>query len=178
MADDDDKDYEEISMKPTIIQVDPGVVENSLFRSMGYQADSHDSLELTKELEELKGIPDKVGVLLELLTRNYLRTLLGGQIISPLMGEDIVLDRVVQFTEMLMSVYIKNINKLVKNIEAKKISGEDFEIELVSLIEYMDSFFIVIREVMNRLITVMHINAPQPVRPPLVNVKIGYDKTI
>jgi len=33
-----------------------------------------------------------------------------------------------------------------------------------------------VRELINRLLTTVHINAPATIRPPLANIKIGYDK--
>jgi len=43
------------------------------------------------------------------------------------------------------------------------------------MLEWLELSFLTIRELLNRLLTSVHINAPPPVRPPLVNVKLGYD---
>ena len=65
--------------------------------------------------------------------------------------------------------------RLVKKIEEKKLRGEDFENEIRELLQYPDTAFITVRELINRLLTALHINLPPELRPPLVNLKVGYD---
>ena len=160
-----------------IIKIDPRTCEDILFRQMAYQLGEDTSIqEIPKEVDEIKEIPMRASMLMHFLTKNYLSTLLGGQIISPFMGKMIVLDRISQFGEILLSVCKRRISDLEKRIYEKKMRGEDFEKEIREILEDFELTFIVIRELINRLLTALHINSPPPIRPPLVNIKLGYDK--
>jgi len=166
---------EEAEQPGYIIKVDSRAAEENLFRLLAYQADSKYAIK-TPEVEEIKRVPSKVSAYIHELTRHYFNTILGGQIISPYMGRDIVLDRAIPFTEVLLSMLHERIQNLSKEIESKKLRGEDFEKEIRELLEYPEIAFITVRELLNRLLTAVHINAPPHLRPPLVNVKLGYDK--
>jgi len=160
-----------------IIKIDARAAEESLFRAMSYQISEDTTIqEIPKEVDEIKGLPLKASLLIHFLTKHYFGSILGGQIISPHMGKDIVLDRIIQFTEMLLSIHHNRLTSLQKKIVEKKLRGEDFESELRELLEYLDLVFIVVRELINRQLTAVHVNAPPPLRPPLVNVKLGYDR--
>jgi len=160
-----------------IIRIDSRAAEEQFFRAMSYQISEDTTIqEIPKEAEEIKSLPQKASLLIHFLTKHYFGSILGGQIISPHMGKDIVLDRIIQFAEMLLTIHQNRLNNLQKKILEKKLRGEDFENELRELLEYLDMSFLVVRELINRQLTAVHVNAPPPLRPPLVNVKLGYDR--
>ena len=160
-----------------IIKIDPRTVEDILFRQMAYQISEETPIqEIPPEVETVKELPTRAAILIHFLTKHYMSTVLGGQIISPYMGRDIALDRIIQYAEMLLSVLYNRLQELEKEIRAKKMRGEDFEKEVHLMLDNMEIILIVVREITNRILTAMHINSPPPLRPPLVNVKLGYDK--
>lgn len=172
------KETEELTegVKGVIIKVDPRNAEESLFKQMSYQVSEDTTIhEFPKEVDAIKDIPTKVSFLIHFLTKHYMGSVLGGQIISPHMGKDIYLDRSIQFAEVLVTIHNRRLSELEKKINEKKIRGEDFEYELREMLEWLELSFLTIRELLNRLLTSVHVNAPPPVRPPLVNVKLGYD---
>jgi len=158
-----------------VIKVDPKIVDETLFREFQIQMEVEPQEQLPEEAREIKEIPAKVASLIQVLTKHYFASALGGKIISPHFGRDILIDRAIQFTEILFSIHRQRISTLVKKIEEKKLMGEDFEKEIRELIEYPDLAFVTVRELLNRLLTALHINLPPELRPPLVNVKLGYD---
>lgn len=177
MAKEDREEYDdEVAYKPTIIQVEPTVVENNLFRAMSYQIDTSDKIDVDEKIRELHGVPQKVATIMQYLTKHYFGSMLGGQIIDPLFAKNIVMDRITQFAEMLMSVYINSVDGFIDKIEAKKVTGDSFENELNDLLDLIDTSFITLREIMNRFETAVHVNAKPEIRPPLVDAKIGYQK--
>ena len=172
-----EEDYdEEDYVKPTIIQVEPTVVENNLFKAMSYQIDTSEKIDVEEKIRELRGVPEKIATIMQYLTKHYFGSMLGGQIIDPMFAKNIVLDRVTQFAEMLMSVYVNSVDEVIDKIEAKKVTGDSFENELNDLLDMIDTSFITLREIMNRFETVVHVNAKPEIRPPLVDAKIGYQK--
>ncbi len=177
MARDEKEDYEDEDYgKPTIIQVEPTIVENNLFRAMSYQIDTTEKIDVEEKIRELGGVPKKVAMIMQYLTKHYFGSMLGGQIIDPLFAKNIVMDRITQFAEMLMSVYINSVDEFIDKIEAKKVSGDSFEREINDLLDLIDTSFITLREIMNRFETAVHVNAKPEIRPPLVDAKIGYQK--
>ena len=173
------REAEERAQSPrgVIIKIDSRQAEETLFKQMAYQISEDTRLsELPEEIEKIKDIPMKISTLLHFLTKHYLSVPLGGQIISPLFGKEIVIDRIAQFSEMLLSVINNRLLELQHKIEEKKMKGEDFEEEIREILTSIDISFIVVRELINRQLTAVHINAPVNLRPPLANVKIGFEK--
>lgn len=158
-----------------VIRIDPKAVEETLFREFHYQMEVDEKEGLPEDAEAIKGVPSKIAGLIQVLTRHYFSSVLGGKIISPHFGKDILIDRAIQFTEILFSIHTQRIADLVKKIEEKRIRGEDFENEIRELLQYPETAFITVRELINRLLTALHINLPPELRPPLVNLKVGYD---
>jgi hypothetical protein len=158
-----------------ILRVDPSVAEN-LFKGITYNLPSEVTL---KEIEdqlraELSKTPSKVAALIHFGSRVYFQTLLGGQIIPP-QARQVLMDRVSQFAQILFQMELKRIRELKAKIQQKALSGEAFEQELQEIEEEIVTYFIAIREFINRMLTVLYINAPANVRPPLANVKLGFE---
>jgi len=170
---------EAVAAGGVIIKVDPRFAEEFLFRQMGIQISRETTIsELPRipEAERVRELPDKVAVVLHNILNHYLGSMLGGQIISPQFGMPIYLDRVAQTVEMQVSVAESTLAKLIEDIEANRAKPEEVAEKVEQVLEWMDITFIVAREAMNRMLTAVHINAPPQLRPPLVNIKMGYSK--
>jgi len=165
------------SERGLVIKVDSRITEDTLFKEMAYQIPQQMlPSEVSKDLADLSSVPRKVTQFVHSILQPYMSTILGGQIISPHMGKDIVIDRIIQFAEIMLVQVQSRLGALSKKIYEKKIRGEDFEAELRDIFDTIDTSFITVRELINRLLTTVHINAPATIRPPLANIKIGYDK--
>lgn len=172
-------DERAVAVGGAIIKVDPRFPEEFLFKQMSYQYSRETTLsELPKipEVERVRQLPDKVAIVLHHVLFHYMGSMLGGQIISPQFGMPIYLDRIAQIVEMLISVAETTLASLVERIQEGRIEPEEVAEKVEEALEWVDITFIVAREAMNRKLTAVHINAPPQLRPPLVNIKIGYSK--
>ncbi len=161
--------------RPTLVRLDSMIAEKSLFEKLSYQV----SRELVLPKEKEKEIPamtfaSSVAMMVHSLLRHNTSTTLG-HIVSPQWGRKIVVDRIIQACEILIEEYKSKVYETTSKILDKKLRGEDFEGEVRELIEYQRLTLIAMREVINRYVTLFHINMPSPLRPPLANVKIGYE---
>jgi len=161
-----------------IIKIDSARAEQILFEEMAHNyAKILKAPEIPDDIRQLGKPPDRVALIVHLMMMHYTGTMLGGQIISPQFGLDIFIDRVIQVAEILLHrVGVEKLRELGRKIREKKVKGEDVIRELQEIQAWKTDVFIATREVINRFLTAMHINAPPPVRPPLVNIKLGYDK--
>ncbi len=163
-----------------IIKVDPRLAEEQLFQKMGLH--SVEMQKLKEPPEDIKKIREAMArasqMIHEVLTP-YMGTILGGQIIDPRNARDIILDRVTQIAEILVGEYRKRVSEFLRKVESigvRPVNREELVNEALILIEYPRLVQIVLREILNRFITSLYLNAPPHLRPALVNVKIGYDK--
>ena len=157
----------------SIIRIDSSVAEDYLFKQIAIQLlEPYTPEDFETRIE---AIPKTVSRLVHVITKEYFSTPLGGQILDPRYSREILVDRVAQFIEILLSVQREYIRSLKERIRERRIRGEDFEYELKRILNNFDVIFIVARELMNRLNVLMQINLPGRLRPPLANVKLGYE---
>jgi len=150
----------------TILKISPETVDEYILKQIALQALEEIPEEIDKQLEE---IPRTVVKIIDTVLRPYLLSRLGGQIIDPRFGREILTDRIIQFSEIVLSVVLERLDHIYKEIENKSISHENIENEVKKIINTSKISFIVIREISNRLFTLLQINAPATVRPPLAN---------
>ncbi len=156
-----------------IIRVEAGLAEENLFKQLALQIlEAYAPEEFETRIESM---PRMVAKLVHIITKEYFSTPLGGQILDPRYSRDIVIDRVCQFMEVLLNVHRRYIEELLQNIQYKKMKGEEFRDELAKILNNFKIIYIVARELMNRLLVLSQINLPAPVRPPLANVKLGFE---
>jgi len=159
--------------KGVIIRVDTESVERSLFQQIAKQLlEPYRPEDYEQRLER---IPLEVSKLVELIMKYYVSTPLGGQILDPVHSIDIIIDRIIQFVEILFTVQREYIHEIKSKIKNRTISREEVEDLVRRLLQNYKIIFITTRELMNRLYVLLQINAPAKIRPPLANVKIGYD---
>jgi len=156
-----------------IIRVDSSIAEDYLFKQIAMQMLEPYAPEDFEARIEM--IPKAVSKLLHVITKDYFSTPLGGQIMDPRYSKEIVVDRICQFIEILIGVQREYINGLLQRMKSSRIGGEDFEMEIKKILTNFNIIYIVARELMNRLLIVMQINLPSRMRPPLANVKLGYE---
>lgn len=169
---------EQVQPQGAIIKVYPEHAERNLFRMLGIQinADVKELEQLLHEMgiEEIKDLPSKEAVMLHFQLRHTTGTTLG-QIIDPVNGKGIIVDRIIQTYERVSTIMEKKIEKLLKNMEYSKLNKIDVVKEVDEIITLYDIAMRCVRETMNKLTTLVSINAPATLRPPLANVKLGYD---
>lgn len=171
---------EEVEYLGTLIRVQPQLSEQFLFKSM--QSQISEDVRMIEEVlrEELKADevrkqPVEFGVIVHYLLRNYTSTLLG-QIVHPIYGRVVIRDRIVQIAETLLMVVERRYNQIMKQIEEGRIPPtESLREEIERILRLHTTAMLAIRESINRLQTLHHINAPPTQRPPLANTKIGYE---
>lgn len=168
----------QIQSQGAIIKVYPDHAERNLFNKISIQAniDVKELEQLLQEMgiEEIKELPSKEAVMLHFQLRNVIGTTLG-QIIDPVNGKGIVVDRIIQAYERVSAIVEKKIEKLIKGMEYSKLNRIDVIKEVEDIVQIYNISMRVLRETMNRLITLVSVNAPATLRPPLANVKLGYD---
>ncbi len=165
----------------TLVKINPAVAEASLFTKLSVQL----SPELVQEIKQGKSellpperiivkYPNQVALMIHTLMRHNTSSVLG-QIIPPSMGRTIIIDRISQAATVLLDEYREHVEKVTNKILEKKLRGEDFEEEIRSLVEMQKLIMIALREITNRLAVLYAINLPVRARPPLANVKMGYE---
>jgi len=171
------KEYE---ARGAIIKIMSQTADQHLFRKLSLQVDEDYKVieEILRELgaeDEIRKQPLEISTLVHYLLKNYMGTALG-QIIHPLHGKQIIVDRLIQITELLAIITERRISNMLERIRKGQIPPtEDVSKEIKTIIRMHQISMIAIREALNRFITLLHINAPAPLRPPLANVKMGYD---
>lgn len=174
------REEEEIEYKGALIKIQPQFSEQFLFRGM--QSQVSEDVRMIEEVlrEELKADevrkqPVEFGVIVHYLLRNYTSTLLG-QIVHPIHGRVVIRDRIVQIAETLLMVVERKYRKIMEQIEEGRIPPtENLREEIERILRLHTTAMLAIRESVNRLQTLHHINAPPTQRPPLANTKIGYE---
>jgi len=172
---------EEMEFQPrgSIIKVIPDIANRSLFGSLGQQV-AEDITDINKILEKLgetdvKNLPLQVSILVHYLLRNYTTTPLG-YIIDPVNGTSILKDRMLQILQLLESIVERKIRELQREARIRrKDPGFDIGQKIDDIINLHHIIMLASRESMNRLRNLQSINARPDKRPPLANVKIGYD---
>ncbi len=162
-----------MDIRGAIVKVQPHTVNELILKEL--------STQLLEEIEEIEGekrleeIPRYIVKLIDDVLRPYLSSRLGGQILDPRFSEEIVMDRILQFSEIIMSVALDKIRVLMDEIESGVLKSEDIERRIRRIILTQRISFLVIREIANRIFTVLQINAPIQARPPLVNSLEGIE---
>jgi len=134
--------------------------------------------EITTSEEESVAPPKAVSASLKLVNetlKDMLSTFLG-QIIDPRWNLPQFRDRACQIIEAMLEYYRKSVKLVIERIREKRLEGMSIERELEKLDSIETIISIASREIINRLYTLMTINAPAEARPPLANVRLGYEK--
>jgi len=162
-----------VNITGAILKVNPENVDSRILDKI--------STQISRELQQLK---DKGGVnrvtiivneIINMLLKPYLSTRLGGQIIDPRTGDEVIKDRMIQFAELCMRIQENAIDKFIQEFGSGLINERAIDEKVGELLDTIDISFIVIREIVNRLFILYQINAPVEFRPPLVNALEGYD---
>ncbi len=156
-----------------IIRVDTAAAESHLFEKIAKQL--LEPYEPEDAEARLQRIPLTVAKLLDLIMKHYVSTPLGGQILHPSESSDILIDRISQFAEILFAVQREYIREIKARIRSRTITKEEIETQVRNLQQNFDIISITLRELMNRQYVLLQINAPAPLRPPLANIKMGFD---
>jgi len=163
----------DIGVRGAIIKVQPHVVNELILKEIAVQLlEEIEEIEGEKELEE---IPRQIIKNIDNVLRPYLSSRLGGQIIDPRFSDEIVMDRILQFSEIILSVALERVRKLMDDIENNVLRSSDVKKRVDTIMRTLQNSFLVIREVANRLFTLLQINAPIYARPPLVNSLEGIE---
>ena len=178
MPEEETKPYEEYEIKGALIKIMPSLADQNLFRKLSVQI--QEDYKVVEQLlealgSEIKHQPAEVSTLVHSLLRNYTGTALG-YIIDPLHSKSIIVDRITQICEIIMLITERRIMRLLDKVRKGQLApNDDISREINNIIRLHEISMIAIREVTNRLITLARINAPAPYRPPLANVKMGFD---
>ena len=168
------KDREEAGMEEelagVIIRVEPGTAEENLFRQFAEQLPPGIREERFKELEE---VSREISMIIHNVMKSYLAGMLV-HIVPPQSALLVALDRAGQFIEIMMLSIREKVTELVKKVEAG-IPPEDFEKEIRELARAAMVSLTASREILNRIVTLVAINLPPGVRPPLVSTKLGHE---
>lgn len=157
-----------------IIKVDTTSVEESLFKQIAQQIVEYRPTKVEEE-DTIGKLAESIVRIVHIVTKNYFASPLGGQIIDPRRSKNIVVDRIIQFSEILLSVYREYVDAVERKVYEKSINPEEVEKTISDLVFKIPVIFLAIRELINRMYQLLQINAPANERPPLANIKIGYD---
>jgi len=152
-----------------VIRLDPVHVE-SLFKSLA---------EAIVVEEEVKVEPPKIVkaafALVNEMLKEQLSTFLG-QILDPRWMNEQFKDKSLRIVELLLDYYRQTARRIVERIKSKQMTGLDVEEELDKLERLELTISVAAREAIDRMFALMVSNSPADFRPPLVNVKLGFEK--
>jgi len=173
MSENPEEQMLDMNIRGAIVKVQPHVVNDLILKELAVQ--------LLEELEEVEGdkkleeIPKQIIRHIDNVLRPYLSSRLGGQIIHPLFSDTIIMDRIQQFSKIVMGVVKDRISELMDEIESGMLNPEELRRRIRKIEIMMSNAFLVIREVANRMFVLVQINAPINARPPLVNSLEGIE---
>jgi len=162
-----------VNISGAILKVNPENVDNRILDKI--------STQISRELQQLKDknsterVTIIVNEIINMLLKPYLSTRLGGQIVDPRTGDEVIKDRMIQFAELCMRIQENAIDRFIQEFGSGLINAKTIDDKVSELLDTIDISFIVVREIVNRLFVLYQINAPAEFRPPLVNALEGYD---
>ena len=153
-----------------LIRIDPRLAMEGLFKGLYIQA--ADEYQVDEDLAAAQSVSLRVHALVEALCKHYFGTVLG-QVIHPRFGRGLVIDRIIAANEVIVGLLRRRLVDVLARIQAA--DAEEAARLVETMLSDIEFTFIAMREVVNRFMTLLHLNLPASLRPPLANIRIGYD---
>jgi hypothetical protein len=152
----------------TIIKVSPDNV-NEVLKTIAVQ-----SIEAYEAEKDVSSVVTYVVSMLDTVLKPYLQSLLG-QIVDPRFAREVFVDRILQFANIILSIVKERISSAFDEIISEKFDEKEVARRIRDIENLYSVAFVIVNEVANRLFTLLQINSPAIIRPPLANTLIGYD---
>jgi len=170
----------ELEYQGALIKVDPIFAERNIFEKIAGSLDQQVLKAMDEVIENLGGRDIEASTIAVKALSYKLKSLfidpVLGQIIHPIHGKEILMDRIELMCDISLSVLQQRLQSLIDKIKTRQYSpDEDIGGKLAQLLYMYEILTLALRETMNQLLTLFHINVPPTKRPPLANVKIGFD---